>query len=912
MFYRSNLAIIPKNDFFNVGDFTSRLLFFIVILTSFCFTAFGSTLDSLENRLNRATSDTSRVMVYNRFARELLGEQKQYYSQALQHAHQGLTLAEQVHFDEGQAELHRTIGDVCYSLTNYENAMEHYMKSLEICEKIQDKNCVAQTYYNISHIYREQSKIFISLEYLQKALLLWKQMNDTDNMIKVYRDIVRMYRDIGELQLAMDHAEAAIQLAIETENRDKAAAVYDVLARIYQSIGNSQAAEEYLQKALEIYEEMGDQIQVARIIVHIARTLYSNEPQIAIGLLRKAAAIYESISPAHNLLYDMYNFIANRFQADNHDSIKFYREKALSKAILSGNKRTMANAYYNSGIFYNSRGDEVRAEKDFLKSHDIAIDNRLYDILSRSLLELSQINYHKGKYKISFEYLQRYQTINDSLNREENRRNIKQLTQQYEFEKDMTGKNETIKVQLEHQQQAMKYQKTIVFIVSIALFFSAILLVFIFRSNRRNRLANIKLGHQHREILRINDELQESHRELSLYKDNLEKMVKEQTAKLQQSELQLRTLSDNLPGGCIYQKHVCNDGKETISYISNTAEEWLGISAETIMDDHIRLYMQIAPEDLEKKRKLEQESISSMSSYSFEYRLMKGNQEVWMLENAMPRNHSGQKNIVWDGIVVDITDRKKFEKDLIEAKEQAEESDRLKSAFLSNMSHEIRTPMNGIVGFLGFIEREDLPAQKRQTYIGVIRNNVQQLLQLIGDIIDISKIDSNSLTLNRIPFDLNKLMDELDIFYQELMTKHNKRMELMLDRSQFISSSIVRSDPFRIRQVLSNLIGNAIKFTEMGYVRFGYSLTEQGDNLHFFVEDTGIGIPESKLDYVFERFRQVHNEETQTLYGGTGLGLAISKSIVELMGGQIGVESIENVGSTFYFTLPYSPETLHE
>jgi len=247
---------------------------------------------------------------------------------------------------------------------------------------------------------------------------------------------------------------------------------------------------------------------------------------------------------------------------------------------------------------------------------------------------------------------------------------------------------------------------------------------------------------------------------------------------------------------------------------------------------------------------------------------------------------------------------------LIEAKEQAEESDRLKSAFLANMSHEIRTPMNGIVGFLGFIERDSLPAEKRQAYTGIIRSNVQQLLKLIGDIIDISKIDSNSLALNKTPFDLNNLLYEMDIFYQEFMMKRDKKLEMMLDRSHFITPCIIRSDPFRVKQVLSNFIGNAIKFTEIGFIRFGYSLIEHGKKLYFFVEDTGIGVPDSKLEYIFERFRQAHDEKTQTLYGGTGLGLAICKSLVEMMGGQIGVESQEGIGSTFYFTLPYCPDTL--
>ena len=887
--------------------FLKRFILFIVVFNSLIHTVSGNIPDSLENELKRTASDTAKVMVYNRFARTLIGK-NQDYLQALKCAQAGLMLAEQSQFDKGRAELHRTIGAAYYFLNDFEQAMKHYEKALNICEKIQDSNGMALNYYNINLIYEVQSKTYYSLDVLQKALSIWRQLGNTNYLIIAYRSIIQLYQDIGDLHLAKVYTEEALQLAIETGNRQQEASLYDILAPINISFGNKEVAEEYYLKSLQIFEELDDQLAIARITHNIASEIYLNDPEMAIGVLRKSAAIYEKISPTHIHMSNIYNSLANKFQSINHDdSTRYYKEKALSKAILSGNAQTIATAYDTNATFYFNKGNINLAEKNFNKAFDIASKSGLHSIQSSSLSGLSSVYYRKGDYKTAIKYLQKYQVINDSLSREENKKNVQRLTMQYEFEKDMTEKNEAIKAQLERQQQAMKYQQIIVIIVSVALIFTAILMIFIILSNQRNKRTNVKLEEQHREILRINDELQESHHELSKYKDSLEEMVKEQTEKLQQSEMQLRTLSDNLPGGCIYRKYLFQNGKETVTYISDTAEEWLGISAETIMGDIDQFYRQMTPEDLEKKRKLEQASICSMSSHSFEYRLMKGGEEVWVLENAIPRTDKNQ-NIVWDGIVVDITDRKKFEKDLIVAKEHAEESDRLKSAFLANMSHEIRTPMNGIVGFLGFIERDNLPDEKRHTYTSIIRSNVQQLLQLIGDIVDISKMDSHQLILHHATFDLNTLMNELDTFFQDFILKRDKKLELALDCSQFISPCIIVSDPVRLRQVLSNLIGNAVKFTHMGYIRFGYELTEQHDQLYFFVEDTGIGIPESKLEYIFERFRQAHDEKTQTLYGGTGLGLAISKNLVEMMGGQIGVKSEEGIGATFYFTIPYRPE----
>jgi len=898
-----------------------RLINSLFVFILFFQTVLGNITDSLENRLNRATTDTAKVMIYNSFARDVMsGRSRDYYQilrfaqqggqnhyhQALQIAQEGLLLADQIQFDKGRAELHRTIGNAYFHIIDYEQAIEHYEQALNICKYLNDNNGIALNYFNIALVYNhKKSNIFYSLEILQKALSIWKQTGNTALIMRAYGLIIDFYREVGEQQLALTYSQEALDLAIETGNRIEEASLYNIIAQINFSIDNKEEAEEYFQKSLNLYEELGDQLQMARIMHNIATTLHMNNSEIAIDLLRTSASIFEKLVPKNRQIFVIYNSIAEMYHREkNTDSTRYYKEKALNKAIFSGNQQSMATAYNTTGMYYMNLGDINRAEKDFRKALDIALKLGLYNIQSSALSALSTISYRKGDYKNAVEFLQRHRVIKDSLNSEEINKNIDQLTMQYEFEKDMKEQNATFNAQFERQQQAIKHQRNIVTIVSIALIIASVMIVFIIRNNNHKRKTNKKLAQQHSEILRINDELQKSHQELSKYKDGLEEMVKEQMDKVQQKEIQLHTISNNLPGGCIYQKHLYNDGNEFISYISTTAEEWLGISAENIISDINILYKQIVPEDLENKRKLEQNSILSMSSYSCTFRLMKGDQEVWLLENAMPRADRNQ-SIVWDGIIVDITDRKKFEKELIAAILHAEESDRLKTAFLANMSHEIRTPMNAIVGFLNFIERDNLADDKRSTYTNIVRNNVRQLLQLIEDIIDISKIDSRQMSLSNVCFDLNEMLEEMDIFFHDFIMKNDKKLALYLDRSHFITPNVIKLDQFRLRQILSNLIGNAIKFTEKGYIKFGYTLSENHDKLYFFVEDTGIGIPESKRSYIFERFKQAYDEKTKTLVRGTGLGLTISKNLVELMGGEIGVESEEGVGSKFYFTLPY-------
>ena len=254
-------------------------------------------------------------------------------------------------------------------------------------------------------------------------------------------------------------------------------------------------------------------------------------------------------------------------------------------------------------------------------------------------------------------------------------------------------------------------------------------------------------------------------------------------------------------------------------------------------------------------------------------------------------------------IIRDITERKKIEADLIYAKEQAEESDRLKTAFLNNMSHEIRTPMNGILGFSELLDDDELSSDDRAQFIKIIRNNSMHLLSVINDIIDISKIQSNQLTLSNVCFNLHHLLDELLITYENEKTQNDKSdVQFILDKAFDDDNCLIVSDDVRIRQILYNLLSNALKFTKSGFIKFGY--TSYDGMLQFFVQDTGKGVSKEKQSLIFERFRQEEDTYTRE-FGGTGLGLSISKGLVVLLGGNMWMESEEGIGTTFYFTIPH-------
>jgi PAS domain S-box-containing protein len=257
------------------------------------------------------------------------------------------------------------------------------------------------------------------------------------------------------------------------------------------------------------------------------------------------------------------------------------------------------------------------------------------------------------------------------------------------------------------------------------------------------------------------------------------------------------------------------------------------------------------------------------------------------------------------GISRDITEMEETRQRLILAKNKAEESDKLKTAFLANMSHEIRTPMNAIIGFSDLLGDDDLTHEEKIDFISKIKSAGRALMLLINDIIDIAKIEAGQLVISETVCDINQMLTDLHSTFDELKNVSGKQgiiFNLLLPDPD--RKVMVLTDPMRVQQILTNLLGNALKFTEFGKIEFGYTIKQE--TLSFFVKDTGIGILPGKQKLLFHRFSQVDPSTTRK-YGGTGLGLAISKNLTELLGGSIGVDSSPGNGSLFYFTLPYKP-----
>lgn len=253
------------------------------------------------------------------------------------------------------------------------------------------------------------------------------------------------------------------------------------------------------------------------------------------------------------------------------------------------------------------------------------------------------------------------------------------------------------------------------------------------------------------------------------------------------------------------------------------------------------------------------------------------------------------------GVAIDITELKKNAEELMAAKEKAEENDRLKTAFLHNISHEVRTPMNSIVGFSDLLADPDTLPEERKHFTEIIIQNSNQLLSIINDIVNIATIEAGQERAIINPVNINSICN---LVYEQFFHKaKNQNIVLIFNNYLPNVESDVMTDGTKLTQILTNLINNALKFTQEGYIELGYSV--EGDYLKFFVKDTGIGIPQEKYEEIFKRFSQL-NLAKNYQYGGSGLGLSISKAYVELLGGKIWIHSSPGKGSTFYFTIPYT------
>jgi PAS domain S-box-containing protein len=405
----------------------------------------------------------------------------------------------------------------------------------------------------------------------------------------------------------------------------------------------------------------------------------------------------------------------------------------------------------------------------------------------------------------------------------------------------------------------------------------------------------VKNGFYHPKKLKIPDQKDEI---AILYKEfvnliqQLDQREKEkQTARfhLKENEIHFKELANMLPQ-CVFE----TDSLGNFTYVNKTWVDTFGYSKKDIKGrlNFTDILTQYRPNNHNGRHITNNEYIARRKDGSTFHALV--------YTNKILRDNSitGIR-----GIIIDNTQSKKYQQELEKARKKAETSDKLKSSFLANMSHEIRTPVHAIMGFSDFLLKETEDRKQQEEFVQIIHKSSQDLLNLINDIIDLAKIEAGEIKISRSSCHLNTWMDELYLTFNTLLDQRNKtHLNLSIHKALWDDNFVLYTDPGRLKQIFSNLLNNATKYTSEGYIEFGYVL-QNASTIKFYVEDSGQGLSSSQQEVIFERFRQANHENPDEI-GGAGLGLTIAKSLVELLGGKIWLESKPGIGTTFYFTHP--------
>jgi PAS domain S-box-containing protein len=753
-----------------------------------------------------------------------------------------LTNAKKLKDQTSMADAYKTIGNIYFQQGFNNEVIAYYDSSLYIYTTLNDSAGMAKVWNNLGIIYQHVGVYEQSIDYHIKSLNYKTNIHDTSGIISSVNNIGSIYYDLNEFTKSEEYFLKALELSVNFHYKNYHS-ILNNLGLICQELGNYNKSIEYLDQALAESKKSNDRHGTATSLHNLGKSYFMmGEFQKALNQYFLAIKIYDEIGIEKSQTLN--NIGQIYIELDYYKKALEYLYEALEIAKKNNQFVNLRDIYNNISVAYERLGQYQNAYENYVlfNGYDDSIRNQMYS--------------------------NRIENIYQQANIDRKRKELETL-------------NLETQLILEKKDSAIRRKNFLIysFIGGIAAVLAlAIVLLNMFRHKTK---ANKLLKVQNEEIIRS---------------DNI---IKKINKALTQNEEMLRSIFDASPSAIV----VINPETLVLDCNNASLKMFGATNKREIINKNIN---QLFVSDQLKQA---QENIKNafqgvvIEKQEFTLARKDGSSFIAEISGGMIKDSAG-KYSAYVMIITDITERLHFIENLNQAKLEAEESDRLKTAFLANMSHEIRTPMNSIIGFSNLLNEPEMRQDKREEYLQHILQSSNLLLNLIDDIIDISKIEAGQININPVECKVNLLVRDLFNSIKESNAKNGIEFKLNLPPDSDLYS--FRTDPFRLKQILFNLIGNAIKFTEKGFIELGYTIKKNDTKqmIEFYLRDSGIGIPKEKQSIIFERFRQVDDSRTRR-FGGTGLGLAISKRLVDLLGGTIWVESIIDKGSTFYFSLPF-------
>lgn len=850
-----------------------KLSFITLLLFLLCFdtSGQGQYIDSLTHTLNTSTNQ-EKVKTLNLLAKEY-GQISA--NQSIEYSKQAIQLSKEYGTENDLAEAYGYYGKGLYYSGQYNKSIQYLDSSLSLYTEVDNLQKIIEAMIGLSNSYSNLNKYQQALKLQFDALRLSEEKEYTYGVIYTQTYIGNLYTITNDLDNAKEYTKKAIEMAEDSEHYLLLARGYEVMGVILMKQKLHIESLHYLKQALYLFSFHDHKLGKANTYIDIgdhytqlndyksALSNYENALQIAIAL--NYNRIRGTILTKIGHTYELQN---------NHQRSLEYNYKALMARIKYGNEAFTGSSYINIGKNYYLMENFDSAYIYYQKGLEIVkkANNKRY--IANCYYRLYQLFENQNDLFNALNYYIRYSDINDSIIYESKAKELTIIQSRYELQQ---TRNE---LQIQHLKLQKQRQQMIIMAILIALIV-VILILFLYR-------------------YRTNKSISKQYKRMSL---DLKEQYNRRSDELKEKELQFSNLVEQIPMG-VYRTtpngEVLFANQEIAKILGyNNTEEIYKINLES---EKYLYRMTREKFKSEIRQKGEIKGIESVWT-------KKDGTKIFVSEYARLVKDTKGKELYYEGLVEDITQRKLAEQDFKKALEKAKESDRLKTAFLSTIQHELRTPLNSIMGFSELLLlEEDLPEDVLEN-IGLIHTSGKKLLNIINNILDASLISTGKIALRYDSCEINQVISEVHASYKEKLKNNKEKPSIKLKKSipSGKSKCHIKTDETRLRQVLSNLLDNAIKFTYKGSIEIGFQQASD-DFLRFYVKDTGIGIPPEKEEIIFDQFRQVEETDTRN-FGGSGLGLSISKNLVERMGGEIWVRSTVNKGSEFYFTLPF---TQHE